>query len=98
MGVSPPPTHVTAVTCDPPLQAILRDYTFLTLYDMVLSELYGKMALQDPYLGPEPGPETPEGRSALWPTSPTAPPVQLAHCNERPPRSLHQGQTLAARA
>ena len=65
MGVSPPPAHVTAVTCDPPLQAILPDYTFLTLYDMLLSELYGKMALQNPYWGPDPGPEPPLGRPAL---------------------------------
>ena len=66
MGVSPPPTHVTAVTCDPPLQAILPDYTFLTLYDMVLSELYGKRAPQNPYWRPDPGPEPLLDRPALW--------------------------------
>ena len=62
--VSRPPTHVTAVTCDPPLQAILRDFTFLTLHGTVQLQLYGKRALQILYWRPVPGPEPPHSRSA----------------------------------
>ena len=65
MWVSRPPTHVLTVACDPPLQAILRDFTVLTLYGMVLLQLYGKRALRTPYWRPDPGPEPLQDRSAL---------------------------------
>ena len=38
MWVSRPPTHVTAVTCHPPPQPILPDYTFCSLFGTVQSQ------------------------------------------------------------